>query len=138
MRLLIPWCSPHTKESVAEADGPAGAIAPRPEYIEAFRLQEHRMLAQARQYVLEGYRLSVSRGPNERCPFGRVRLYRPLDDQRAYKATTHAPGATPEPDNSRWELPPSSRQPPLVRRRPHQARPHPRLHRATAFTHLIS
>ncbi len=81
-------------------DGPAGAIALRSEYTEAFRLQGHKMLAQARQYVLKGYRLSVSRGPNERRPFGRVWLYRPLDDQRAYKATTHASGATPEPDKS--------------------------------------
>jgi hypothetical protein len=74
-------------------DGSAGAVKLRPSYVQSFRLQEHPLVLQARRYVKEGYHLSVSRGPNERRPFGRVWLYRPVDQTRAYKATIHSSGA---------------------------------------------
>ncbi len=74
-------------------DGSAGAVSLKRTYVQAFRLQEHPIVQQARRYVSEGYRLSVSRGPTERRPFGRVWLFRPIDDERAYRATIHSSGA---------------------------------------------
>jgi hypothetical protein len=74
-------------------DGSAGAVKLRDSYVRSFRLQEHPLVVQARRYVKQGYHLSVRRGPNERRPFGRVWLYRPVDEARAYKATIHSSGA---------------------------------------------
>jgi hypothetical protein len=74
-------------------DGSAGAVKLRASYVKSFRLPEHPLVVQALRYVHEGYHLSVSRGPNERRPFGRIWLFRPVDETRAYKATIHSSGA---------------------------------------------
>lgn len=77
-------------------DGRGGAVAVRPEVKALLKLEEHPLVVQARRYVAAGYLVAVSRGPNERRPYGRTWLYKPVGEDRAVRVTMSIDGSVRE------------------------------------------
>jgi hypothetical protein len=75
-------------------DAEMGSVRILPKFVEDLDLTNHPMVREVRRYQAKGWIVSVSPHPDARRPFGRVWIYKPLDETRAMKGTVFLSGAT--------------------------------------------
>jgi hypothetical protein len=76
-------------------DGEHGSMKIEPHIARSMRLDNHPMVAKAKEFLSEGYKVQGSRDLKARRPFSRVFLYRDAPNGQ-YKMTVHSNGAIQE------------------------------------------
>ncbi|CAO3460805.1 hypothetical protein [Azospirillum argentinense] len=92
---LLREATNYSRENTS-LDGRTGSLLLKQDVRRTLDLDHHPMVTQTQRYIDEGYQIMVSRELGGRRPFGRVWLYRPLDEHRAVKVTIHANGSVQE------------------------------------------
>lgn len=75
-------------------DGQSGTVRVRDRFQDELDLESHPMVLEVRRYLDKGWQVSVSPYPDSRRPYGRVWIFRQLDETRAQRGTVYLTGAT--------------------------------------------
>jgi hypothetical protein len=80
----------------AQDDSRPGPFRLLPEVVALLKLDDHPMVTKARELMARGYDLARTRGTEDRRPYGRVWLWKRLDETRAIHATVDNKGGLRE------------------------------------------
>lgn len=92
MRALLAKVTRYSKTPSA-LDGGSGSVLIPKTRAKQLGLDEHPMVAKAREYVADGWHIQARRGPKARRPYGKVFLVRTTPDGKTEYATVQSDGS---------------------------------------------